>query len=208
MTAALETREDWLTLASILLRPDLESAAEGIPGAAWPARLALSTGWPAGSRGSRKVTGQCWSPRASADGQTTAVFISPALATAPEALATLAHELVHAVVGLDAGHGAGFALCAKALGLQAPMTATTPGPTLARRLAAIAADCGPYPHVALDAGESGRPKQSARMIKCSCAACGYVARTTKKWIEQAGPPLCPCNSDPMTATAPAEGEAP
>lgn len=34
------------------------------------------------------------------------------------------------------------------------------------------------------------PKQDARMIKCTCAECGYVARTTRKWLE-IGPPHCP-----------------
>src|SRR3546814_9206867 len=27
--------------------------------------------------------------------------------------------------------------------------------------------------------------------ECECATCGYTARTARKWLEQAGAPLCP-----------------
>ena len=36
-----------------------------------------------------------------------------------------------------------------------------------------------------------------RMLKCECSACGYVARTTRRWLIEYGPPLCPCNGEPM-----------
>jgi hypothetical protein len=29
------------------------------------------------------------------------------------------------------------------------------------------------------------------MLKCECATCGYTVRTARKWLEQAGAPLCP-----------------
>src|SRR3546814_3877501 len=52
---------------------------------------------------------------------------------------------------------------------------------------------GPLPHARLDTdGESTAPKkQKARMLKCECATCGYTVRTARKWLEQAGAPLCP-----------------
>lgn len=31
----------------------------------------------------------------------------------------------------------------------------------------------------------------SRLLKCECPGCGYVVRTTKKWIET-GVPTCPC----------------
>jgi hypothetical protein len=34
-------------------------------------------------------------------------------------------------------------------------------------------------------------KQATRMLKCACATCGYIVRTTRKWLETAGAPLCP-----------------
>jgi hypothetical protein len=43
------------------------------------------------------------------------------------------------------------------------------------------------------------------MVKCACEECGYTARTTKKWLEEAGAPICPCNKKPMAFEMP-EGE--
>lgn len=36
-----------------------------------------------------------------------------------------------------------------------------------------------------------------RMLKAECMACGYVARVTRTHLERVGPPICPCNSQPM-----------
>ena len=48
-------------------------------------------------------------------------------------------------------------------------------------------------------GGSGakKGKVGSRLIKCECGECGYVARTTNKWLEDTGAPLCPCNAKPM-----------
>ena len=43
----------------------------------------------------------------------------------------------------------------------------------------------------------GPKKQTTRMLKCVCSECGYVARTTAKWLETVGAPLCACNSEQM-----------
>ena len=36
------------------------------------------------------------------------------------------------------------------------------------------------------------PKQTTRMLKCECPACGYTVRTTRKWLDIAVPtcPVC------------------
>lgn len=36
------------------------------------------------------------------------------------------------------------------------------------------------------------PKQTTRQLKIQCPACGYLARVTRKWLEEAGTPTCPC----------------
>ncbi len=36
-----------------------------------------------------------------------------------------------------------------------------------------------------------------RMVKAICGECAYTVRTTRRWLEELGPPLCPCNSGPM-----------
>jgi hypothetical protein len=40
-------------------------------------------------------------------------------------------------------------------------------------------------------------KVGSRLIKCECGECGYVVRTTNKWIESSGAPICPCNESAM-----------
>ncbi|KAK0342005.1 hypothetical protein LTR94_024042 [Friedmanniomyces endolithicus] len=121
-----------------------------------------------------------------------------AIAHAPDAMpaqiaAILAHELVHAAVGIPAGHGKAFKRVALGLGLVGPMRATTPGEAFLAAVAPILDAAGPLPHARLDTdGESTAPKeQKTRMLKCECATCGYTARTARKWLEQAGAPLCP-----------------
>jgi len=29
------------------------------------------------------------------------------------------------------------------------------------------------------------------MLKCECVTCGYTVRTARKWLEEAGAPVCP-----------------
>ena len=144
-----------------------------------------------------KAIGECWDNRFSADGHFE-IFIRPDLAHAPDAMpaqiaAILAHELVHAAVGILAGHGAAFKRIALGLGLVGPMRATTPGEAFLAAIAPILEAVGPLPHARLDTdGESTAPKkQKTRMLKCECAACGYTVRTARKWLELAGAPLCP-----------------
>ena len=73
------------------------------------------------------------------------------------------------------------------------MRATTPGEAFLAAIAPILECVGPLPHARLDTdGESTAPrKQKTRMLKCECATCGYTVRTARKWLEQAGAPLCP-----------------
>jgi hypothetical protein len=59
----------------------------------------------------------------------------------------------------------------------------------AARAAEILGRIGLYPHAAL---KLERKTQATRMIKLECPQCGYVARTTKQWLEQVGALRCPC----------------
>lgn len=44
-------------------------------------------------------------------------------------------------------------------------------------------------------------KVGSRLVKCECSACGYIVRTTNKWLEESGAPICPCNKEPMIGGA-------
>ena len=104
----------------------------------------------------------------------------------------LAHELTHAAVGIDKGHGRAFRRVAIAIGLTGKMTATVPGDAFKQRVEPILKKLGAIPHARLSWGElRGPKKQTTRMIKCECAECGYTARVARKWLEDVGAPHCP-----------------
>lgn len=188
MTAAPQfhaTREAWLTAAVTALTPILTAVDAAVP----PVRV--SVGFPGGRGRKNAVIGQCWAAEAASD-RVAQVFISPTIVDGVQVLATLLHELIHAVDGNKSGHKGQFARIARAVGLQAPMTATTPGEALSARLSDVLDGLGMFPHAALKPGASGVHKpQGTRMLKVQCPACGYIVRTTAKWLEQ-GTPSCPC----------------
>jgi hypothetical protein len=129
------------------------------------------------------------------------IFIRPDLSESKDLMpmqvaAILGHELVHAAVGVAAGHGKEFRRVARGIGLIGPMAATTAGPEFEQALRPILEAAGPLPHgrLRLAAGASShsrRKRQYSRPIKCSCSNCGYTVHTTRKWLDLAGAPLCP-----------------
>lgn len=181
--AKFTTREEWLMAAARALRPlfDEQGAAE------YP-RFRVSCGWPKGGRG--KTIGQAWTPSASGD-ETAEIFISPKLESLVGygVLDTLLHELIHAVVGNEVGHKGPFKKLATAIGLSGKMTATFAEGELETRLLELAAPLGPYPHAELSSLTV--TKQTTRMLKLTCT-CGFIARTTQKWIDTVGLPTCGC----------------
>jgi len=102
-----------------------------------------------------------------------------------------------------------------ALGMKRPFTSSVPGDEFKALAAPIIAELGPIPHgrlhfrggvirgaggVEADAGavdgseepeSTGPKKQTTRLVKCECETCGYVARTTRKWLDEKGAPHCP-----------------
>ena len=181
------TREFWLERAASALEAML-----GVAGFHMPDKYRVACGFPSvGGMGKKKRRiGECWDAKCSGDG-TFEILVSPTLETPLDVLATLLHEMVHAVVGIECGHKGAFKSCAKTMGLEGPMTRTTPGEELTERLHALADELPMYPHAKLDGRlRTGPKKQGTRMLKLVCP-CGYTVRTTKKWIET-GLPTCAC----------------
>jgi len=173
-------REDWLVELRTELAPYFTRLDYHLPD-----KIRLSCGFP---RGQRKHVGQCWSQSCSAD-DTHEIFVSPSMADAIEVAGIIVHELCHAAVGVETGHKGPFKKCAKAIGLEGKMTATTTGDDLLATLKTICARLGPYPHASLNPLDT--KKQTTRMCKIECPACGYTARTTRKWLD-VGTPTCVC----------------
>ena len=163
-----------------------------------PTNVRLTCGLPSvkGFSARRKRIGECWSDTASKDGHFE-IMISPTIADNSTVTSTLIHELVHATVGLKAGHSTVFKLCAVAVGLEGKMTATTATEKLKETMNQWFLAIGDYPHAVLNGMTNGMKKQSTRMIKCECDFCGYTVRTSKKWLEVATP-KCPTCDEMMT----------
>lgn len=205
------TREAWLMSAVDEFRPLFKEAGHPLP-----ELVHVSVGFSYGARAeSSKVLGSTWM-RAASEDDVNHVFISPEISDVDEthsgadALETLLHELVHVADDCVSGHRGTFIEIAKAIGLQKPWTYTPPGPELQAELVAIAATLGTYAHGRLQpkreiamvnsTGEtiitklsSGPPKQTTRMVKIQCPSCGYLARTTSRWIAY-GLPTCVCGT--------------
>ena len=129
-----KTREEWLHAAAAEFAEHIERET----GRTVPA-IRIGIGFP--SAGIRSgVIGECWTPRASADG-THEIFIRADRTPAGQEqglLDVLLHEMVHAVAGIPAGHGPEFKAIAQAVGLGGRMTATVPMPDLRDALEAWA----------------------------------------------------------------------
>lgn len=180
----IATREDWLNAAALRMRPLFDEQ-----GAADYPKFRVSCGWP---KGGRKAVGQAWHPDSSGDA-TTELFISPEIQEPVRVLGILLHELVHAVVGNKHGHRGPFSKLARALGLEGKMTDTVAGEALTEKLTFIAGMLGHYPHAELS--KLTVVKQTTRMLKCTCPSCGFLCRTTQKWLDDVGAPTCACGTE-------------
>jgi hypothetical protein len=180
-------RQEWLEAATVELRTLFADKGHEVP-----ENVRISIGWPKG--GKATTIGQCFYAEGSSD-KHNEIFISPVLRDTLQIVATLAHELVHAIAGKDAGHKAPFKRIAVAIGLEGKMTETTAGAGFVEWFEPVRERIGEYPGGSLV--PTGRKKQTTRMIKCSCEGCGYTVRTTQKWLEDAGAPICPTDAVQM-----------
>jgi hypothetical protein len=207
-------RQQWLHEAEMELRALFKSKGYDVP-----AEVRVSIGWPKGTRDGKMAIGQCWALEASKDSHSE-IFISPQLGHTGQKsvkgsiviFGVLAHELGHAIAGNKAGHRIikrpaeekgrkwekwrkSFPAIMESIGIEGPWTATTEGPEFIAWVKPIIERIGTFPAGALVS--NGRKKDKNRQRKCTCEACGYIARTTKKWIETAGAPFCPTHKKPM-----------
>jgi hypothetical protein len=195
-TTASAIRQQWLERVVAALHPRFHDADYFIP-----QNIRTSIGFCKHGAGCTSPLGQCWSPKVSTDGFFE-IFISPQARDTLPIIGTVAHELTHAVVGLDAGHRRPFKRCANAIGLIGKMRTTTESDEFREWMAEhIISQIGEYPAGAIVLPDTDT-KQTTRMLGCKCETCGYLIRTTRMWIEQLGPPLCPehglmvvCNSE-------------
>lgn len=186
--AKYETREQWLNAFVDYSRPHFERV-----GAPLPVRVRVSVGFTSsGKRG--KAIGECWNDTASADSHFE-IFLNPTIETDARICDILTHELIHAAVGIKAGHGPKFRAIATALGLGGKMTATVALADWYLWALPILDDIGPMPYAKLTAGENtGKPKQQTNLLRVECSSCGWLARVTRKHIVPHDELVCPIPS--------------
>jgi hypothetical protein len=188
--SAPQNREEWLIRAAEALGPLLtEQGHELVP-------MRVSVGWPGGRGPKKNVRGQCW-PTGRAEDRVAQIFISPVQADTITTLAVLLHEMVHAIDDCKSSHNGGFIKIARSVGFVSKWTSSdNRTDELTAKLTELAEGLGSFPHAALGgAGDEDAPKpQETRQLKVVCADNPeYKVRMTRKWLEEVGPPICPCH---------------
>ena len=182
------TREQWLIKASDLITDTIIcAAADSLKESYDLEHFRVSIGHPQ----SKKAIGECWTKQASDDNHNE-IFITPHVDDSAAILATLVHELIHAADDCKSGHKNFFARMARKCGLVGKLTATTAGDALNEQLLDIVDVLGNIPHHKLDAAHRVKPKQSTRMIKIECSACGFNFRASMTQIKRIEHTTCNC----------------
>jgi hypothetical protein len=191
----MKTRESYLIRATNDFRKKFEAHGYELP------PVLVSVGFPSkrATAQQNKCIGECWHGEGQKDG-TAHIFISPSLdATGPMgALSTLWHECAHAALPAGAGHGAQFKQFMRATGLKGKATSTHAGEELTAYFQRLDEKFKGYPHNTINTNASARRKQTTRLLKVECQGCEYIARVTRKPLEQFGPPICPGCNEVMT----------
>lgn len=194
-----KTREDWLKAATDLLQKKVEAHGK------LPKKLHFLCSWAYGSKTAIGSTyGTAWTKDKS-----TYISISPVLDDPLQVLATLVHELIHAIMP-DVNHGPLFKKAALACGLEGKMRATHAGEELVEELKKMSKTLGAYPHEKMmPASKDGKPepkKGKAQVRYESPVDEKYAVWITPVQVEAHGAPICPISKQPMVATGGGEGE--
>lgn len=185
------TREAWLLKVAMSLVPSVEEVTDRkMP------KFRISIGFPSRrALASQAQMAECWPVQASSDG-TIEIFVSPLHKTDLEIAGSIAHELIHAIGILD--HRQAFSVAARALGLKGKPTATKPGQPFIDFIKPILKSVGAFPggEMVIYTGKTSHyTKQNCRFVKLKCPSCGMIIRTTRKWLDEVGPPRCSCLYD-------------
>ncbi len=111
------------------------------------------------------------------------ISLHPTIFNTPSrVLDVLLHEMIHAVCPED-GHRRRFPKLAKRCGLNGKMTATVAGPELQEKLEGFLKDHLPPMPPGYGDLNPNRKKQTTRMLKYVCPACGQIIRAAKDDIQ-------------------------
>jgi hypothetical protein len=164
------------------------------------------------SKGRKQAVGWFWPQKWSADKKSVhEINMSAECLQSYDMGELMLHELAHAennVLGIKdcsgRQHNTKFKTMAERLGLEVKPRDKSVGlgfTALAQGgkdfLAGIKFNAKIFSAYRGGANAATKGKVGSRLVKCECAACGYVVRTTRKWLDDVGAPLCPCNKQEM-----------
>jgi hypothetical protein len=177
------TTQEWTAGAVAMLT---EWIRDTVPGVDTRAVLQVTVGPMPRKRGARgtgdpSVLGLCeYSVLPSAAKTGRQITVTDTESSPVEVLHIIAHELIHAFMPVDEGHGKRFEAAVRLIGLTGKPSATRPGPDFKVVAREIVAVLGDYPHRAV---KVRRPRQGNPMHKVVCSAgCGCIVRASSKWV--------------------------
>lgn len=174
-----QTREEWLTAALQVIRAH-------VPGIA--SRIRVACGFPSTFRRSGTLA-ESWPSEASGDA-THEILISPTVALPAQVFPLLLSQALHSLPGAMSRESVTWREACIDAGL-APADehwrSVDAGEDCWSTFGAAVEALGQYPHAEIATG--AKKTQATRMLKLRCPQCGYIVRTTAKWL-QTGLPTC------------------
>ncbi|TQV78515.1 transcription elongation protein SprT [Denitrobaculum tricleocarpae] len=177
-----KVREDWLREVATAMRGWFDDLGFPLPD------FDVRTGFPSVGRRSPNIT-DSWTQD---NGATYVILVRPDRSEETEVAAALAFQMCRIAVGDRDQHGYLFRHLAISLGLKGTRNESPPGALFKEITKSILETAGPLPSPEIQQIDKDKaPGQTSRMIKVSCSECGYVARVSRKWLSEVGPPHCP-----------------
>lgn len=196
-------RVAWYELAYEKIRRDILPEA--------PPAVTISVGFPIKKRsGKNMAVGECafdcFTEHGDGFGAENIITLHPILGDdVIDALATLAHEMIHAALEPDVKHGKGFQKVCKRIGLRKPWTATEPDGDLQNTLRGIALEVEEelgYMPAGFYVPPPPKPKRPSTRRKLECACEKPRKLSVGKTKLEKGPILCGVCREPFRVIDP------
>lgn len=179
---AEKSREEWFSEVAGAMASWFDDLGFPLPD------FQISAGFPSSGRRGRELA-EAWREEG---GESYRIFIRPDRHDPYKVAAALAHQLAHMAAGPRDTHGHLFRHIAVSIGLRGRATDAAPGRVFQELVKRVLEKAGPLPEPFLGPPERAqKAKQKTRLIKVWCRQCGYVARVSRKWLNDVGEPLCP-----------------
>lgn len=177
---AVLNREDWITQAGEAILDDIVMPAFAACKLDFERpKVAYMRSFPPAVRNPETVAGFCMARKCSDAGKNE-ISVSPFVADSETALATLAHELIHAVLDNQDGHKGRFLKVARYIGFESPVDELHASQALTDTLQPYHDYLGDIPADKLTLADTRvKKKQTNRQLKCECTECGFTFRASK-----------------------------